>query len=243
MNSGTAEIASSEAELRTLGGWAADCAERALPLFEAAAPGDTRPREAIAAIRAFAAGDRWSWRLRTAAWAALKASHEVGDPAAEAAARAAASAAGTAYLRALAAAHRADHVVGPALHAAQALELAAFGDRGVGEGAVSWAIVQAPSAVCDILRRLPAARLSRTRLGELRLRLDTGLRDRPESAAAARAAGAGNSTGFAHPALDTPEPASLARPQPTIPRAASLARPDAALPDPPGLARFAARLI
>ena len=43
-----------EEDLRLVGLWAADCAERVLPLFEAKAPSDTRPREAIEGIRAFA---------------------------------------------------------------------------------------------------------------------------------------------------------------------------------------------
>jgi hypothetical protein len=41
----------SDEERRLLGLWAADCAERALPLFEGKAPSDTRPREAIEGIR------------------------------------------------------------------------------------------------------------------------------------------------------------------------------------------------
>ncbi|WP_368856134.1 putative immunity protein, partial [Microbacterium paraoxydans] len=46
-----------EAERRTVAAWAADCAERALPLFEAEAPGDDRPRDAVARTRAFARGE------------------------------------------------------------------------------------------------------------------------------------------------------------------------------------------
>jgi len=46
----------SEEDRRLIGLWAADCAERVLPLFEAKAPSDTRPREAIEGIRAFALG-------------------------------------------------------------------------------------------------------------------------------------------------------------------------------------------
>jgi len=48
----------SEADRRLVGPWAADCAERVLPLFEAKAPSDTRPRQAIEGIRAFAAGEK-----------------------------------------------------------------------------------------------------------------------------------------------------------------------------------------
>src|SRR3990167_9119544 len=36
--------------------WAADCAEHVLPIFEAARPGDGRPRAAIEAVRAYHRG-------------------------------------------------------------------------------------------------------------------------------------------------------------------------------------------
>ena len=36
---------------KTLGAWAADCAERVLPYFETKRPEDVRPREAIGALR------------------------------------------------------------------------------------------------------------------------------------------------------------------------------------------------
>jgi hypothetical protein len=49
-------IALSDEDRRLLGGWAADCAERALTLFEGKAPSDARPREAIEGIRTFAQG-------------------------------------------------------------------------------------------------------------------------------------------------------------------------------------------
>src|SRR4051794_41025964 len=47
----------SEDDRRLVGFWAADCAERALPLFEEKAPADTRPREANKGIRAFSRGE------------------------------------------------------------------------------------------------------------------------------------------------------------------------------------------
>jgi hypothetical protein len=47
----------SEADRRIVAVWAADCAERVLRLFEAEAPGDSRPRDAIARTRAFARGE------------------------------------------------------------------------------------------------------------------------------------------------------------------------------------------
>jgi len=47
----------SEDDRRVLIAWAVACAERALPLFEEAAPGDDRPREALAGAMAFARGE------------------------------------------------------------------------------------------------------------------------------------------------------------------------------------------
>ena len=55
--------------------FAADCAERVLPLFEAQCPGDDRPRLAIQAARAYANGeiDAAAWAAaRAAAWAAAR---------------------------------------------------------------------------------------------------------------------------------------------------------------------------
>jgi hypothetical protein len=37
----------SEADRRTVAAWPADCAEHVLEIFEAAAPGDSRPRDLI----------------------------------------------------------------------------------------------------------------------------------------------------------------------------------------------------
>src|SRR4051794_31895148 len=47
----------SEVDRRAVAGWAADCADRVLPIFEAAAPGDDRPRQSIMRTRAFARGE------------------------------------------------------------------------------------------------------------------------------------------------------------------------------------------
>ena len=50
------KIELSEHELREIAGYAADCARRALPIFEQNLPADTRPRDAIDAVHAFAGG-------------------------------------------------------------------------------------------------------------------------------------------------------------------------------------------
>jgi hypothetical protein len=54
MGSQPSALTLSEDDRRVLAAWAANCAERVLPLFEARAPGDARPREAVDGVRAFA---------------------------------------------------------------------------------------------------------------------------------------------------------------------------------------------
>lgn len=70
-------------ELRAITGFAAGCARRVLPLFEQVRPDDPRPRAAISAAEAFAAGGRRTNALRQAAWAALRAARDVVQPAAD----------------------------------------------------------------------------------------------------------------------------------------------------------------
>ena len=88
----------SEEDRRVLAVWAADCAERTLPLFEARAPGDSRPRDAIDGVRAFARGELQIGPVRALAVAAHAAAREVSEPAATAAARAAGHAAAVAHM-------------------------------------------------------------------------------------------------------------------------------------------------
>jgi len=160
---------------RLLGLWAAASAERVLPLFEAKAPADTRPREAIAGIRIFGRGGNRTVQLRTVALAALAAARDVDDPSAAAAARSAGFAAATAYTKALAAPHHAKHALGPAVYAALARELAAADPR-AGDKEIRWAIKHASPTIRDIVRRWPARAPGTTRLNILFYQLDSGLR-------------------------------------------------------------------
>ena len=57
--------------------FAADCAEHVLELFESACPGDSRPRDAIAAARRFADGELTSAQMSAARAAAYAAGHTV----------------------------------------------------------------------------------------------------------------------------------------------------------------------
>ncbi len=161
-------------DLRHLTRWAEACAARALPLFEAQSPDDLRPREALVAALAFADGAERSGALRKAAWAAQAAAREISDPAATAAARAAAAAAGAAYLHPIATAHQLNHILAPAGYAALALTLRS-GAR-VGDMEIDSAIASAPSAVRNLIAQLPPRTPSRTALGRLFHRLDSGVR-------------------------------------------------------------------
>jgi hypothetical protein len=141
---GSGYFALSLEQLRVIGGWTADCAERALSVFETRAGPDPRPRAAIEGIREFAGGGRRTARLRTLALEAHAAAREMGDPAAAAAARAAGGAAASAYTHPLADVHQTKHIVGPAAYAALALELDRDGDPSIGDAEVRWVIEHAP---------------------------------------------------------------------------------------------------
>ncbi len=163
--------------LRAIGGWAADCAERALPVYETHAKSDSRPRAAIEGIRLFAGGGKRTARLRTLALEALAAAREAGDPAAAAAARAAGLAASSAYTHPLADVQQTKHIVGPAAYAALALELDHTGDPATGDGEVRWAIEHAPPEAREVLQQMPARPPGKSRLDALLYALDQGIRD------------------------------------------------------------------
>jgi hypothetical protein len=101
---------------RLLAHWAADCAERVLPLFEAAQPADQRPRLAVDQARAWARGEIRVRQALSAAGAANAAARELSG-----AARHAAFAAG----QAAAAPHVAAHDLGAAAYAIKAVRAAA----------------------------------------------------------------------------------------------------------------------
>lgn len=83
---------------RALALWAADCAERVLPVFEAAHPNDRRPRDAISAARRWAKDKLGMASARQLALAAHAAARDAGSEAARQAARAAGHAAATAHV-------------------------------------------------------------------------------------------------------------------------------------------------
>src|ERR671938_2055783 len=136
----------SEADRRIVAVWAADCAERVLTLFEAEAPGDSRPREAIARLRAFARGELGVGEARRR-FVAHAAAREVSAPAAVAAARAAGQAASIAHIGA--------HALGAAAYAAKAAGLAAPDRPEAVSEEISWQLGHMSAAVIAALQKLP----------------------------------------------------------------------------------------
>ena len=164
--------------LRALGSWAADCAERALSVYEKHAEADSRPRAATHGIRVFAGGGRRTAQLRSLALAAYAAARETDNPAAAAAARAAGLAAASAYTHPLADVQQTKHIVGPAAYAALALELDHAGRQSIGDAEVRWAIKHVTSEVREVLLQMPARQTGKSRLEKILYELDAGIRGR-----------------------------------------------------------------
>jgi hypothetical protein len=137
----------SESDRRTVAAWAADCAERVVALFEAEAPGDGRPRDAIARARAFARGELDAAGEIRRRFIAGRAAHAVASPAAVAAARAAAQAAGVAHMGA--------HALGAAAYAANAAGLAAPDQPHARRDEISWQLEHMTDPTRSALRQLP----------------------------------------------------------------------------------------
>lgn len=137
----------SEADRRTVAAWAADCAEHVLEIFEAVAPGDSRPRDLIARTRAFARGEldvAAGLRQRFVGGVPVR---DVQAPAAAAAARAAGQAAAVPHMGA--------HALGAAAHAAKAAGLAAPGRADAMSEEIRWQFDHMSAAVRTALRLLP----------------------------------------------------------------------------------------
>jgi len=170
----------SETDRRRVAAWAADCAERVLPLFEAEAPDDDRPRDAIERARAFSRGELDAAGEIRRRFVAGRAAHAVTSPPAVAAARACAQAAGVAHMGA--------HALGAAAYAASAVGLAAPDQRDAAEAEQRWQLAHISTEARAALRRLPRlgedtsgplgpGLLATGRLGELIRALQAGLGD------------------------------------------------------------------
>lgn len=122
--------------------WAADCAEHVLGLFEGAEPEDPRPREAIAAARAWAEGEMAMMDARALGGHAMGAARPL-----EGAARFAAYAAG----QAACVGHVAEHDLGAAAYAIKAAQAARPGDPDIRRAERDWQRARLPREVRELV--------------------------------------------------------------------------------------------
>ena len=129
-----------DADHRLLALWAAACAEHVLSLFESVRPEDPRPRQAIAAARAWVRGEVTMTQARAAGGHAMGAARNL-----RGAARHAAYAAGQAAV----VAHVAAHELGAAAYAIKAARAAAPAGEGeaAGRRECRWQRDQLPEAI------------------------------------------------------------------------------------------------
>ncbi|WP_083904495.1 putative immunity protein [Nocardiopsis kunsanensis] len=143
----TSPQALSEQDRRTVAAWAADCAERVLPLFESEAPTEDRARDAVARTRAFSRGELDASGEIRRRLIAVRAAGAATSPSGAAAARAAAQAAAVAHMGA--------HALGAAAYAAKASGLAAPGRPGAVHDEIHWQLERMTPQIRAALRLLP----------------------------------------------------------------------------------------
>lgn len=136
-----------ETDRRIVAVWAADCAERVLPLFEREGRDDDRARDAIARTRAFARGELTAAGEIRRRFLAGRAARSAVTPAGIAAARSAAQAAGVAHMGA--------HALGAAAYAARAVELAHPDDHRARDAEVRRQLAHLSPEAAAALRALP----------------------------------------------------------------------------------------
>jgi hypothetical protein len=133
-----------DSDHRLLALWAATCAEHVLHFFESAQPSDTRPREAIERIRAWARGEIRMSQARSAGGHAMAAARvSSGAP------RHAAFAAGQAAV----VAHVAAHELGAAAYAIKSARAAAPAGETQSAGLLEcrWQRAQLPDAIRELV--------------------------------------------------------------------------------------------
>ncbi|MCA5892414.1 hypothetical protein LEP48_03480 [Isoptericola sp. NEAU-Y5] len=141
----------SDPSRRVLARWAADCAERVLPLFDADPDADPaageQVRDALARTRAYSTGQSTAAEEISKRLGAAKAASAAASPAGAAAARAVGQAAAVAHMGA--------HALGAAAYAAKAVSLA-HPDRPekVAEE-VRWQLARLTTQERSLLRELP----------------------------------------------------------------------------------------
>ena len=165
-------------ELQSLGKWAADCAERALSIFESIENEDKRPRNAINGIKDFSNSGKRTNHLRKLAMDAYRASLETKDTAASAAARSASLAAASAYTHPFKDINQSKHILGPAVYSAFAIELHNRLDQKIGEREIELAIDNSTIEIAALLNKMPEHKTGAKRIDQLFYKLDNGIRNK-----------------------------------------------------------------
>jgi hypothetical protein len=142
----------SDAQRRLVALWAADCAERVLPIFEAASPEDPRPRDAIARTRAYARGELDTASQIRNRFGGGSAARDAASPAA-AAARAAGQASAVCHMGA--------HALGAAAFAARAIGLQT-GNPDAIDAEILWQVQHMSTEMRTALVSLPAVGTDRS---------------------------------------------------------------------------------
>lgn len=175
MTAASGDFALTLDELRVVARYALHSADGVLPVYEAACPGDHRPRAALAAAREFADGAPRTKRQRVTSLDAHRAARNAPTEVARLAARCAGDAASAAYLHPLARADQVGHILRAAASAARIAELT-DGDDGR-RRALEVARRRATPTLIDVLRRYPRPGPGTSRVSRLMSELDAALRD------------------------------------------------------------------
>ena len=138
----------SECDRRSVAGWAAACTERVLPLFEAEAPADTRPRDAVERMLAFSRGGLDVAEEIRRRFVTGRSAAEVTAPEAVAAARSAGQLSGVPHMGA--------HALGAAAYAVKAAGLAAPDPAAARAEEIAWQRERMSADVLAALRLLPS---------------------------------------------------------------------------------------
>ncbi|QIV80507.1 putative immunity protein [Mycolicibacterium frederiksbergense] len=166
-------------DLRIVTEYVAAAAEALLPFYAEVHPGDTRPRDAIAAAWLFVGGAPRSALQRTTSMEAHRAAAGATDAVARLAAQAAGDAASAAYLHPIAKAHQVGHILRADANAARIAEITAVSGPVAAHDAIARAAGRATPELRGILRRYPPAAAGRSRTAQLMKILDDALRTTP----------------------------------------------------------------
>ncbi len=166
--------------LRPIALWAVDCAEKSLSIFEQNYPDNDLPRKAIEAGRAFGNGKVRDQKLRIIAMDAFKLGKDV-DEISKYVTKAAQLTAALAYTHTdlqtgMQGIRQAQHILGPVVYAALAIEEAVGDNNVAGEAVIQHAIDTAPQEARIIIKHFPPQPEGTSRVSRLFHKLDSALR-------------------------------------------------------------------